>query len=704
MNAFGAALEKIVAGTGVAPIVETPSRSTPVGSRGVSTSGWLVGLGMLVIVMVIAALVLLMAGPGVKAPTPAPAAAQPATAEVDAPAPVTLAETAAPSAIDTLPPAPTPLPLRFSPITLDNITQLSQLAVWGQGKGVAVVYSPDGSRLAVASVVGVYVLDSTTLMTAAFIDLPSPEGVQFLGDGARLAVWKNRSVNLWDALSGGHIMTIEADLNINDFDFSADGSLLLLGGSDGQVQLWDVESGSLRQAFEPFDNGVSQVALSPGCSASGSTCYAAAGNRRWHPADEAETSLRIWSLDGTRLHSEARSVFTLVFSPDGKYLAADGRLLNAGSWTLARDLDLGEYASPKAITISPDSTKLALGDDEVMIYALESGEQLLALDLRALSLAYAPDGSRLATVSRGGDVHLWDAARGEALAHLEGFGSGAAGLEIALDGGFLAAGCGEKTCLYDVSSGGLLNTLSASGNLGLSADGGLLSINESIWRLPEGVMYNKVDAYLDHTNDYALSPDGSLLAAARGTSGKDVLVFDALTSDPLYALEDYQEAPTGLAFSPNSEILAVGIGAGGIELRQALDGALLLTIPTAEAAIDVLAFSPDPEAARLAAGQDNCQVTLWNTADGAQQGALGDARISHRLTGCVLDLSFSPDGKMLAAAVSNRVEIWQAADSVLLHTLTGHADDVTAVRFSPQGDYIASASDDGTLRLWGISP
>jgi WD40 repeat protein len=106
-----------------------------------------------------------------------------------------------------------------------------------------------------------------------------------------------------------------------------------------------------------------------------------------------------------------------------------------------------------------------------------------------------------------------------------------------------------------------------------------------------------------------------------------------------------------------------------------------------------ITFSPDGQ--MLAAGLSDKTVRLWRVADRYLLRTLQ----SH--TENVNSVSFSPDGKLLASASDdNTVRIWQVSDGALLFILQGHTSDVNSVAFSPDGKLLASGGADSTIRLW----
>jgi WD40 repeat protein len=70
-------------------------------------------------------------------------------------------------------------------------------------------------------------------------------------------------------------------------------------------------------------------------------------------------------------------------------------------------------------------------------------------------------------------------------------------------------------------------------------------------------------------------------------------------------------------------------------------------------------------------------------------------------TGAVTSLSFSPDGqRLVSASEDGTVKVWDAISGQEVLTLKGHPSAVTSLSFSPDGQRLVSASEDGTVKVW----
>jgi WD40 repeat protein len=110
-----------------------------------------------------------------------------------------------------------------------------------------------------------------------------------------------------------------------------------------------------------------------------------------------------------------------------------------------------------------------------------------------------------------------------------------------------------------------------------------------------------------------------------------------------------------------------------------------------------LAFSPDGKI--LAAAGTDRTIRLW---DLATHMLIGPPLIGHRDR--VVSIAFSPDGSMLASGSwDSTVRLWDVATGQPIGpALASHSDRVNSVAFSPNGNIVASGSADTTIRLWPV--
>ena len=138
-----------------------------------------------------------------------------------------------------------------------------------------------------------------------------------------------------------------------------------------------------------------------------------------------------------------------------------------------------------------------------------------------------------------------------------------------------------------------------------------------------------------------------------------------------------------------------------LEAQEALHRAVQvsrvqLTLRGHTGEITGLTFSPD--GTRLATISDDGNIKIWDAASGQE---LLTIPITITRPNLYRILSFSSDGKQLAASDGHLAKLWDATSGKERMTLAGHADEVLAVMFSPINNAsIATASADGVVKVW----
>lgn len=164
------------------------------------------------------------------------------------------------------------------------------------------------------------------------------------------------------------------------------------------------------------------------------------------------------------------------------------------------------------------------------------------------------------------------------------------------------------------------------------------------------------------------------------------------------------DAILAVAVSPDGELFAAGGASSHIHLWRVGDGELLSICRGRGRWVWALAFSPDQTL--LASGGADGVVRLWEVAEvsRSQMAANEVSATHHALEGhsdTIFGLAFRPDGQWLASASADHtIRIWDVVHKQLSQTLLGHTATVYAVTFSPNGQFLVSASRDQSVRIW----
>jgi WD40 repeat protein len=158
--------------------------------------------------------------------------------------------------------------------------------------------------------------------------------------------------------------------------------------------------------------------------------------------------------------------------------------------------------------------------------------------------------------------------------------------------------------------------------------------------------------------------------------------------------------------SADGKILATGGGrmaarsnqspeSGDVRLWDVATGRRLAVLPVSAGRVTRVSFSPDGKT--LAAASEAPSLVLWDVATFSPRATLTWP------DGPALFLCFSPDGMTLAAGGEDHLlRLWDAASGKLSAILSGHSDAIDWIAFSSEGRTIYTASRDATIKLWDL--
>ena len=559
----------------------------------------------------------------------------------------------------------------------------------------AVAISPDGKTIVSKHGLGVQSLhcyDSATGRELRKIELPQTQSwvnngwLAFSPDSKTIAVTSEGSVvRLIDIESGEtiHNLVHKNLLQHESVDmgaFSPDGKLMVTSGECDDnylAHLWDVKTGKELRGIIPVNGG--------------------------------------------------RDICALVFSPDGKTLASNG-------WEDDRlrlwDVDTGKErkafpevrrrVQPHSISFSPDGETVASASDSIHLYDATTGKDKLRIDQEAVGVRFTDDGKTL-TGAVMGSIIRWDAKTGKPLTPEAAGSSIVQQILVAPDGKrVITRGFSGDAHIWDGTNGKHLRGLNIGWELRMTN-----SCQRSIAMSPDGrfLIWSVTDTSVVFTEpDFPKrSRTGSRISLYDIAADKLVKRFPALQGDVhdmtfaadgkrLVTVDHYNGLVQSWDFDTGKEERSFPVVP---EAEKKQTNHVRLTALSDDGKILAVAYNifSRGQSGRNAEGPHI--VRLWDVASGKETYTLNGHMHD------VIGMAFSPDGRLLATVgdratgrdrngklrkAVDQVFIWETATGKRVSALpNGLLIGASAVAFSRDGRFLATALPTGQIRLWEVA-
>lgn len=518
--------------------------------------------------------------------------------------------------------------------------------------------------------------------------------VKYSPDGRLLASsHESGEVVLYRATTGEeHRVLTDLKTVVRNIEFSLNGDLLAGISDQGQICVWHIEDGSVCTRFTAHAPGPGDLAFSPDGIHLATAANLEVKLHRLPQFDEhgnleaaLETVVTLDAMPGT--------VHTVDISPNGQWLAFGGSDDRPGDkgclgvWNLTTNTMQHEHRLEyrvDAVTFVGAQSELAIANShgELALWNVENGKEIQRWvghrNSRMYDLTYAKRNHLLVSAAKDSTVRVWDLKKQALLRVIQGHSERVYGTAVcpitstigtaSRDGTvkawhpsnksfskrLLRAGVDSHTARFAPDEKTLLET--ANWDHGHVVCHDLVRARQKRWQV-----------FRWGAGTVAFGPKAQSFVF----SGKDAVASNVKVGDGIAADQDFA-------------VIAYNVQSLQVEHRiRALSGEAVLA-----------AVSPDGR--QIAVAEFDHTIRLWDLSSGQLIQTVPSDAVAVR------DLVYSPDGRMLLAAIGDDFRIWSSNNLKLKHNFEQHDDTIERIVVSDDGRLAATVSNDKSVRLWSL--
>ena len=455
--------------------------------------------------------------------------------------------------------------------------------------------------------------------------------------------------------------------------FSADGIWLVSGGGNGEIKVWEGDTGRWTATLPGHGRAaVNALAFSP----DGELIVSAS----------ADKTLKLWNrrtggLERTFVGHED-SVRAVSFSPDGEFIASGGTDKSIRIWNTLTGAEVGNLRDP--------SSGIA-------------------------TLAYRPDGKQLVSGNSSGMLQVWNAMSGEQVRAWKGHTGSVSCIALSQNGQLVASvGSDNLVNVWDAESGRARNVfrghtsfVTSVGFVGERIVSGSYDYQLKIWETKPPRSMRYLRSPNNQFNGLAISPDGKQVAGAAGSitnvdgvrkgqgSQQELMVWDVSSGQAIHSVRGHNgNGVSCVAFSPDGRRIVTGSYDTTLKVRDAATAEEVYALAGHKQFVLSAAYRPDGR--QIASGDENGTIIIWD-ADS------GEALFHLENRAPVKTLTYTRAGDRLVSARGPQMNVWDLRARQIQRVVFGHREAVTCLAFSEDGKWLATGSEDLSAKIWDVS-